>query len=58
MAIEDAIQAPYAPVISPEELMDTTGSLIDTQDDGSVVIDFNPQEEIPVDDGHTANLRN
>jgi hypothetical protein len=56
MAIEDAIQAPYAPVISPEELMDTTGSLIDTQDDGSVVIDFNPQEEIPVDDGHTANL--
>ena len=38
MAIEDAIQAPYAPVSSPEELMDTTGSLIDAQDDGSVVI--------------------
>jgi hypothetical protein len=56
MAIEDAIQAPYAPVSSPEELMDTTGSLIDAQDDGSVVIDFNPQEEIPVDEGHTANL--
>ncbi len=56
MAIENAIEAPFAPVTSPEELMDTTGSLIDTQDDGSVVIDFNPQEEITVDEGHAANL--
>jgi len=35
MAIENAIEAPFAPVTSPGELMDTTNSLVDTQDDGS-----------------------
>ena len=56
MAIETAIEAPLAPMPSPEGMMDPLGSQIDTQDDGSVIIDFNPQEEVPEDEGHSANL--
>ena len=56
MAIEPAIEAPLAPMPSSEDMMDVIGSQIDTQEDGSVVIDFDPREEIAEDEGHSANL--
>lgn len=56
MAIETAIEAPLAPITSPEAMMDTLGSQIDTQEDGSVVVDFSPEDEELEDEGHSANL--
>jgi len=56
MAIETAIEAPMAPMPTPEEMMDVMGSQVDPQDDGSVIVDFDPQDDIESDEGHSANL--